>query len=491
MKKRKAQSAYLTVYMALSFTAMLAVFLVLLDGLRLNSAQFQAELIVDVATDSLLAEYHREMLRQYGMFWIDTSYGTKEPSVALVEAHLRHYLERNCSPLEQWVDAYLYRDLLGLQIREASVNMLELATDDGGSSFRARAVEVVKDEVGLSYLEKVAQWIEMLEENRLQEEDMEVQMKQSREALFRLEGKQKVGEQWVNVEIEDPLAKLEMEKQKGILRQVLERPEEVSMIQIRMEDLISVRKKRGEINEGNWMESEEDGWWDQGWERLLWQEYLLRYFGYYGCEKPEGLLKYQLEYLIGGQNSDLENLKSVVWKLCSVRWAAAAMYLFGDAEKTAQAETAAAVLMTLVALPEATELAKTLILLGWSYAEAVYDTGVILAGGKVPLLENEESWHYSAEKLWEGVLDGVLDRADAGEKTEEGLAYGDYLRIFLALTPLEEQTFRAMDVVEMDIRKTPGNRMFRMDGCADRLEVLVVLESAYKHRIRICTQKAY
>ena len=76
-----------------------------------------------------------------------------------------------------------------------------------------------------------------------------------------------------------------------------------------------------------WEEAEGAG---QMAERFLFQEYLLRYMGRYGREHEEDALRYQIEYLITGKESDLENLKGVVNRLCILREGANAMYLMSN-----------------------------------------------------------------------------------------------------------------------------------------------------------------
>ena len=85
---------------------------------------------------------------------------------------------------------------------------------------------------------------------------------------------------------------------------------------------------------------------------------------------------------------------------------------------------------------------------------------------------------------------GEADK-EAADKEEAGLSYEDYLRIFLALSSLEEQTFRMMDLVEMDIRQTAGNETFRIDGCIDRLEASVTIESAYGYTVTVQKEAGY
>ena len=72
-----------------------------------------------------------------------------------------------------------------------------------------------------------------------------------------------------------------------------------------------------------------------------------------------------------------------------------------------------------------------------------------------------------------------------------GLAYKDYLRIFMMLTDTDTLTARAMNMVEADIRKTPGNAAFRLDGCYDAVEAYIRVGSRYGFQYEIIRQKSY
>ena len=488
--RKTEEETYLTVYAALSLTVMISLFLVLLEGVRFNTIQTEAEIITDIAADSILAEYHREMLNQYGMFWVDTSYGTARPSMDTVEEHMQCYLEKNCNSDVFLFSLPIYRDLLKMELKDLVIENAAVATDEGGRVFRQRAAEVVKDDIGLSFLEKVAEWLQIIEDDGLEGRDLEQEMQSIGEQIEALNGQKKqVGDNWITVEIENPLKALEGQQRKGILKQVIEDPDSVSSRTIDPSTLVSSRWKKGEINSGNWALEEESLM-----DRLLWQEYLMRYCGCYGAIEEEDLLQYQVEYLIAGKDNDTENLKSVAYRVCAVRWAAAVMYLFTDQEKCAAVETVATAATTLLGVPEAATLVKFAILLGWAYAEGVYDVRCLFAGKRVPLLKADETWHYDLDGLLDSILEGVLDE-NTGDKDEqeqeEGLSYQDYLRILLALSSLEGQTFRMMDLVEMDIRQTPGNENFRIDGCIDRLEAEVTIESAYGYTVTVHKRKKY
>ena len=268
---------YLTVYAALSLTVVLSLFLVLLEGVRFHTLQLEAQLITDIAADSVLAEYHRELFEQYGMFWIDTSYGTPQPSVETLEEHMEWYVQRNCDMEDVFLGDFFYRDFLGMGLDGITILKTAVASDGGGRFFRERAVEVVYDDIGLAFLEQVSQWLETVEIYGLLESSLEEDKRQADETIEALNGQKiKVGEKWVTIEVENPTVPIEEIKRKGILNLVMDHPEQVSAKGIDLEQLISWRRHKDGINQGNWVAGDEEGLV----ERLLWQEYLVRYCGF-------------------------------------------------------------------------------------------------------------------------------------------------------------------------------------------------------------------
>ena len=285
------------------------------------------------------------------------------------------------------------------------------------------------------------------------------------------------------MELKNPTDSLVEKKRLGILRLVTDNEAELSGNTLSLETLIQSRMGKGEINRGN-MEYAEQTEAEQLLEKFAFQEYLLRYMGRYGKENEEDALRYQIEYLIAGKGSDIENLRGVANRLCVLREAANAMYLMADKEKRAEIKVAAGLVCTLVMLPELTPLLEGAILLAWAYAESVYDVRTLFAGGKVPLLKNKETWHYSLTAALHGDL---KDRAQEGK----GLDYQDYLRIFMMTVNTDTLTARAMDMVEADIRKTSGNSAFRLDGCYEAVEACIRIGSSYGYQYELTRQKSY
>ena len=60
-----------------------------------------------------------------------------------------------------------------------------------------------------------------------------------------------------------------------------------------------------------------------------------------------------------------------------------------------------------------------------------------------------------------------------------GLSYKEYLQIMFFLQSSHDRTYRAMDIMEMDIRKTPGNGRFCLDGCFDTYQAKLSVSSRF------------
>lgn len=197
-------------------------------------------------------------------------------------------------------------------------------------------------------------------------------------------------------------------------------------------------------------------------------------------DKPDDKkkLSYELEYVIGGKESDRENLDIVVTRLVAMRFPANYGFLLGDSTKKAEAEAMAATLAGVIALPALVGIIKQAILLAWAFGESIMDVRSLLAGGKVELVKRKENWQLQLSSL----LNLGKEEGDV-QKKETGLSYREYLRMLLFLQKEDECTMRSLDIIEMNIRQKKGE-FFRIDSCVSKLEI----KSICKIRERITYQ---
>lgn len=409
-KINRKMSGYLTVFLALILAVLLPLCLTLIEGARIRAIYFEAECVTDIGINSIFAEYHRELFAQYNIFAIDSSYGTIYSGKNNTEQHLKEYLERNMSYEDVFLSDFIYRDFMGLYMNNAELTNVSFLSDYNGAVFRKSASDAIKDDIGIELLEQLNEWISIVESECLYtrnvgeekhnldekiEELVDEAQSDDEIEIIREDGTIEIVE--VSYEpYENPTEVLETKRREGVLKYVVDNTDELSKKVLDTKNLFISRVEAGNISKGN-ISMEDMSVLRQIEERFFFQEYLLKYMGYYGDSNPNNALEYQIEYLIAGNTSDLENLRSVANKLCLMREAANAVYIFSDETKCAEAELLAAVIATFVQAPDIEPFLKDSILLGWAYAESLYDLKTLLSGGKVPLIKDEETWHYSLQ----------------------------------------------------------------------------------------------
>lgn len=478
--KNAKLNGYMTIYLALTVTVIISLCLALIEGCRYRGISLETECVMDIGMDSILAEYHRELLKQYNLFAIDCSYGSENASTGLTERHLLEYMNRNFSLEDVFLEKLLYRDFFAIRAEEAQTTKAAFLTDGEGEVFRRVAIHAIEDTVGIGLLQQLEEWLQIIESRGLEQQDIAGQKQRIDEQIQEYDGRKTA--EGKTIHIENPTAALEAKRNSGLLKLVMDE-KGISSRRIDPEILPEARKERGEINCGNLTLGASGKY-----EKLFFHEYLIRYLGRYGQEKQDSPLWYQIEYIIIGKDNDPENLKGVVNRIFMIREAANTLYLTGCEEKYAIAEALGEVLAAAMMVPEIAGLLTATLIMGWAFAESVYDVEKILAGEKIPLLKEDNTWHYGLSSALQGEVP-----ASAGEEAGKtsGMGYEDYLRVFLLLC--EEQTIinRAMNMVETDIRNTPGNSGFRLDACIVEIAINVKVKSKYGYSFEIERQKSY
>ena len=144
----------------------------------------------------------------------------------------------------------------------------------------------------------------------------------------------------------------------------------------------------------------------------------------------------------------------------------------------------------------------------WGAGESVYDMRDLLNGEKVSLIKDADDFRLSLNggiksiasvkagdtlKLEDKAKTGGTESTGTALSTEIGsysaggksigidikLSYEDYLRILIYLIPSELKTLRMMDVVELSIRQTENNELFRLDYCVDAAVFEVTIHTSF------------
>ena len=121
-------------------------------------------------------------------------------------------------------------------------------------------------------------------------------------------------------------------------------------------------------------------------------------------DKKEAL-RYGLEYLIAGKESDEANLSSVANRIFGLRTIAWYGYFLTRKDKMAEAEAIAAAIASVLALPAAIEIIKYGIVMGWSMDEARKEVKSLLKGEDIPLLPGKSE---GVKLKYQSFLDSFL-----------------------------------------------------------------------------------
>ena len=470
------RSGYITVYLSLIMGVLVSLILAVTEGARQNTIRMHIECCADMALDSALAEFHREMLEQYDLFFIDTAYGTGDPSFHRTEEYILDYMQKNLDPAEEFsVPGAL--DLTGLNAEGVSLLQAGVASDGGGEVLKYHIVQYMKDISGVSLAQHVLDAGNRME--GLKSRDVEAEWDSADAALKEeiANRKRLQDEEW-NEEIpETPSDAVKSTRSEGILG-VAAQGMELSNAAVSDASRPSVRN----LNQGTGLaegKTAADTIVDNG----LLYAYILDKCGYFGKEKENSALCYQVEYILQQQTQDRENLKRTLQELLLIREAANAAFLFSSGMRSQAAETAAVIAAVLL-MPEVAEAIETVILFAWSYAESVKDIRILLKGGKVPLVKSEENWNTPFSQLLT-----YRRHLDSGNAAEEGLSYGEYLGALLVLHGSDRAVKGLMDIMESDIRKTEGNAAFRVDGLIDGMKAEIFVTGKFGGRYSI--QRTY
>ncbi len=192
-------------------------------------------------------------------------------------------------------------------------------------------------------------------------------------------------------------------------------------------------------------------------EMLLFQEYIKEHFYSFPMEstsqntrKPSAL-SYEQEYLLAGKTTDKENLSSMVTRLIFLRTIFDFVTILGDRDKCGEAMAAASALVGFTGLPILVSITKTLILLVWSFEEALLDVCALLMGKEVPIIKKDLILTFPELFLLSRSF--LKEKAQGMQDTKElSLSYQEYLSIFLLFKGETSLAYRSMDMIQEDIR---------------------------------------
>lgn len=200
-------------------------------------------------------------------------------------------------------------------------------------------------------------------------------------------------------------------------------------------------------------------------DKVLVIEYIDQYFADYLSPADEHTLSYEMEYVLGGKESDKDNLESVVNRLLLMREVANVSYILSDSQKRTQAATLAGTLAGFTGNSAVIKVVEIGIVAAWAYVESILDVRALLDGDKIALMKNGSQWMTQLGSFSAAIANGAKT-----QNCENGLGYLDYVKGFLFTMNRQKMAYRMMNVIEQNIRMVPSYKNCQMDHILCRLD---------------------
>lgn len=471
MKKKGS----VTVFLCLFMSVLLGVLQIMFYSVQIEGGKVQAIAGVEEGLYSVFAGYDSCLLEKYHIFFLDGAYGTSELNLGVAYNLVKEQLENSCYPGKSQLDIR-GENLWKCHFERGEITGYTLATDQGGLSFKQQAVDYMKETLGIQGIQTLLNQIknqstkEMMEEGSTYLEQgknaQENYESEKRQEIQESSEEQEISENIVEVpaDFKNPLEIIMELQKKGVLSLVL--PAAANVSDGSFENNKPVSKRNREQGMGI-MHSNENV--NTVTDNLLFQEYMMSHLSHYGNGEESSGMVYQLEYIIGGKYSDMENLKAVVNQLLLMREAANMVYLVKDPVRQAEIHQMALVICSAIGLPAIEGIVSLALQAAWSFGESVLDVRQLLQGGKIPMVKTSATWKLSLEQLSQ--LPQILSETQESQHT--GMDYENYLRILIGLQNTEEQLWRTMDMVENTVRAVSGKENFCMDHCVCYIETIM------------------
>lgn len=487
----------ITIFLALILSLVLSLVCASIESVRMAAARTQILNSMDIGLYSLFGQYDRTLLEDYELFALYAG-GKEELDMASVYDDFKTYMK-----------PVLKQNSQKLELLQGGFNGYQLLSDGKGEIFYQQAVQYMRETLGSQGVQTL---LGKLKNQEKKTEDAEKKGEQAEnkgtldsydsaitDAAQKSEEAKKEQEQQknqgdfsdagngddftggVDESVENPIPIIRRVRKMGLLDLVVPSERGISDAVTDRKSLTSGRKLQTGLMLNTDIRS--DNSYTSG---ILFGQYLLKKLGNYRRPAAAGL-NYQVEYILGGKNSDRENLKSVAGKLLVIRQGVNMAYLLSDGGKRIQVETLALAIASGFLIPPAAAVIEAALIFCWAFAESILDVRELFAGGHVPLIKNSSDWQLSLSNL-----PNILDKLDSSRKDAgNGMSYEDYLQVLLMAKGKQDKVLRGMDMIECSVREKGKRPGFQMDHCITAMEASADVKANRRKIFTVTRQYAY
>ncbi len=456
----------ITVFMSLTLMIIAALLFTLLESGRVHGMKGLSRLTADSAMESLFSRYSDWIFNNYDIFLLDASFGGEGLSISGLDGVLQDYSARNLDP----TDATLFKDGVNfyrMKALGADITDFLLASDYGGEAFLRMVCEQNRFMIGMDSAGELYERLTGQRNSISDISDMETIIDESTGEVDELirEKREDDDEEYEyeydgdepEETVDNPVDTVKEIMTKDILTLVLPKGKTLSAKELKVSETMEKR----EINSGTM----EDVYEDNLLNIVFFDQYINTHLRCYSDGEDESdishALDYEIEYIMGGNMSDRDNLMSVVTELMLIREGANFLYLQSDTVKRRSCLALAASILAPTGVGEAgAVILQQALLAAWAFVESVMDIRALLAGRRIDWMKTSLTWTSDIDSIAEAVTGGLMS-----EDAPEGDDYRAYLEKLIYLGNVNTNAFRVLEIIEANYRRVEGHENFRIDNC--------------------------
>lgn len=430
------------------------------ECIRFVSIDSMAQEYTDMAVESAFSEYNPYLWTNYKILAIDLGYGTDNLGPGIFETKTADYCQVN-SNIDQG------NNYARLMVNGCEASSYGLLTDGNGQVVVALGAKAAGYGIPSQLIDAYKANVDEI--NGIEKVPVEDNAKSSKNQLdgaraANAEAKRRAAEDddpdtdpddipspgSVEDDPFDAFNTIREAFSKGILVTVISE-DSMSDYEINTDQLPSHRS----LNAGSMEITESNGLVD----KALFIDYLLTNYSCYTNNLKHDGMQYELEYLIAGNKSDVQNLASVVEQILLIREATNYMTILRTPSLENQADAIAHILAGFTLNEGIIQAVKYGIIAAWAYAESTMDVRTLLSGGKIPIMKNLDQWSSDVYHL-----STIADVNTKAKESDTGIGYKEYLMAFLAIRSESTLGMRALDVMENALGHTEDYKSVKMDN---------------------------